>query len=65
MTEFNLRKLEGRLYEESEYRRCYLSVYQDYGTITGEVNYWSGLHYIVESDNNGELIIHEDTVVFE
>ena len=50
-------KLEGKTYNESQWVRCWIANYNDGGWIVGEVEYQSGLHYIINSDNNGELVV--------
>lgn len=52
-------KLQGRLYNESEWKRCWISSYRDGGWVIGEIEYSNGLHYIINSDFNGELLVPE------
>lgn len=55
-------KLTGKIYEESQWRRCWIQTYNDGGWITGEVNYPTGLYYIVNSDSNGEIVVPESII---
>jgi len=55
-------KLVGRLYEESQWRRCWIQSYYDGGWVVGEVDYQSGLHYIINSDNSGQLVISSELI---
>jgi len=55
-------KTQIKIYDESEWFRCWISNIRDGGWVVGEIDYPSGLHYIVNSDSNGELLIQEDFI---
>lgn len=55
-------QLKGKLYTEENWFRCWINKFRDGGWVVGELDYTDGTYYVVNSDNNGQLLIKEEEI---